>query len=116
VNSFAEREKERAAGQHWQLVKNAEIENACVDHACELAGELQDYLRQKALQVNISRTENLLILTRQDGRTLRVSTHDHMTYEVMGTNPITDQLRGTYLSRIVKRRMIDEVLTWLDAP
>jgi hypothetical protein len=77
---------------------------------------LQDYLRQKALQVNISRTENLLTLTRQDGRTLRVSTHDHMTYEVMGTSPIADQLRRAYISRIVKRQMMDEVLTWLNAP
>lgn len=104
VNSFAEREKERAAEQHWQLIQNAEIEDACVDHACELAGELQDYLRQKALRVNISRTENVLALTRQDGRTLRVSTHDYMTYKVMGTNPITDQHRRTYLSRIVSVR------------
>lgn len=116
MNSFAEREKERAAEQHWQLIQNAEIENACVDHACELAGELHDYLRQKALEVNISRTENVLTLTRLDGRMLHVSTHDHMTYEVMGTNPITDQHRRTYLSRIIRRQMMDEVLTWLSAP
>lgn len=96
--------------------QNAEIENACVDYACELADELQDYVGQKAFQVNISRSENVLTLTRQDGRTLRVSTHGHMTYEVMGANPITDQHRRTYLSRIVKRQMMNEVLTWLDAP
>jgi hypothetical protein len=113
VNDFAIRERERAEEQFRQLIQNAEIENECIDHACELIEELEAYLRQKSLKVTASRASNVVILTRENACTLRISIQDHRTYEVTGGSAIIDEHRRTHLSRIKKRQMMDEVLNWL---
>lgn len=116
MNSFAEREKERAEGLFRQSTQRAEIENVCIDQACELIKELETYLRQKSPKIILSRMDNVVTLAHEDGRTLRVSTHDHGTYEVLGASAISDERRRMYLSRIDKRQMMDEVLDWLATP
>ena len=117
MNSFEQREKESAEERYAHLRLWADIENACYDHACELAAELQHYLQKKSLQVNLSRVLNVITLTRHDGRDLVVSTEDHRTYEVRrpGANDPREELRKIYLTHLKDRQMMDEVLEWLAA-
>jgi hypothetical protein len=112
--TFDEREKERAEEKYAQLVSWAEIENACYDHARELADQLRVYLANKHVDVALSSHGNEVTLAR-GSRTLVISTNDHRMYEVArpGSNDPREATRKKSLSRLDERRMTDEVLEWL---
>lgn len=109
---FDKREKDRVEEKYAQIVFWAEIENACYDHARELAASLQKYLADRYGDVKLSVQENRVTL---NNGALVISTHDHRTYEVMGTSPIKDDMRKRFLTRLDERRMMDEVLEWLSS-
>ena len=108
VIDFDKREKERAEGKYAGMVSGAEIENACYDHARELAASLRKYLGEKHSDVNLSVEENRVTLMRGPRR-LSISTLDQRRYEVIvGLYRISKSVVG-----VTELEMMDEVLNWL---
>lgn len=109
---FDKREKERAEEEFARMVFWAEIDNACFDHARELAASLRKHLAEKHGDVGLAVEHNKVSLTRA-GRRLVISTQDHRTYEVMGLSPVKDDMRKRFATYITERQMMDEVIEWL---
>ena|ERR1700686_657592 len=108
--TFDEREKERAEEKFAQLFAWAQIDNACYDHARELAAQLRTYLENKPPDVALSVRDNEVSLVR-GAQTIVVSTHDHRTYEVArpGSSDPREEMRKKFLTRLDERQMMDEV-------
>jgi hypothetical protein len=112
---FSQHERNRAEEKYAQMIAGAEIDNACYDHARELAASLRKYFAGSHTDVNLAVEENRVMLTYRD-RCLVISTKDHRRYEVMGVSPIMDARRKRFATYISERQMMDEILGWLAKP
>lgn len=94
----------------------ADIDNACLDHACELEAYLRNYLAEKNLPIEVSRDFNVVTLTNPKRHRLIVSTEDHHRYQLSrpDVKDVRDEVRKISGAPLPEDRMMDELVEWLE--